>query len=86
MLDGAQRTSAKKERASGRHRELVAILFETGRFWGRAMKIFAFEELTYPGLPLKLGPEVPLTNRYCLPPLAKHHKEYLEGDRLTLFD
>jgi hypothetical protein len=66
MLDAAQRTSAKKERASGGHRELVAILFETGRFWSRAMKIFAFKELTYAGLPLNLGPEVRLDQQILL--------------------
>jgi hypothetical protein len=43
------------------------------------MKIFAFEELTYPGLPAHLGPEVRLTNRYCSPQLvAQHYKEHLE--------
>jgi alkanesulfonate monooxygenase SsuD/methylene tetrahydromethanopterin reductase-like flavin-dependent oxidoreductase (luciferase family) len=43
------------------------------------MKIFAFEELTYPGLPANLGPEVRLTNRYCSPQLvAQHYREHLE--------
>jgi alkanesulfonate monooxygenase SsuD/methylene tetrahydromethanopterin reductase-like flavin-dependent oxidoreductase (luciferase family) len=43
------------------------------------MKIFAFEELTYPGLPANLGPEVRLTNRYCSPRLVvQHYKEHLE--------
>jgi alkanesulfonate monooxygenase SsuD/methylene tetrahydromethanopterin reductase-like flavin-dependent oxidoreductase (luciferase family) len=43
------------------------------------MKIFAFEEITYPGLPANLGPEVRLTNRYCDPHLVvQHYKEHLE--------
>lgn len=43
------------------------------------MKIFAFEELTYPGLPSNLGPEVRLTNRYCSPrSVVQHYKEHLE--------
>jgi hypothetical protein len=43
------------------------------------MKIFAFEELTYPGLPPNLGPEVRLTNRYCSPQLvAQHYEEHIE--------
>ena len=43
------------------------------------MKIFAFEEITYPGLPSNLGPEVRLTNRYCDPQLVvQHYKEHLE--------
>ena len=43
------------------------------------MKIFAFEEITYPGLPGNLGPEVRLTNRYCDPNLVvQHYKEHLE--------
>lgn len=43
------------------------------------MKIFAFEELTYPGLPANLGPEVRLTNRYCSPPsVVQHFKEHLD--------
>jgi len=43
------------------------------------MKIFAFEEITYPGLPTNLGPEVRITNRYCSPQLVvQHYKEHLE--------
>ncbi|HEX4209434.1 MAG TPA: LLM class flavin-dependent oxidoreductase, partial [Candidatus Binataceae bacterium] len=43
------------------------------------MKIFAFEELTYPGLPANLGPEMRLTNRYCSPSIVtQHYKEHLE--------
>jgi alkanesulfonate monooxygenase SsuD/methylene tetrahydromethanopterin reductase-like flavin-dependent oxidoreductase (luciferase family) len=43
------------------------------------MKIFAFEEITYPGLPRNLGPEVRITNRYCDPRLVvQHYKEHLE--------
>jgi hypothetical protein len=38
------------------------------------MKIFAFEELTYPGLPPNLGPEVRLTDSVAREPtlLLKH--------------
>lgn len=43
------------------------------------MKIFAFEEITYPGLPRNLGPEMRITNRYCDPQLVvQHYKEHLE--------
>jgi alkanesulfonate monooxygenase SsuD/methylene tetrahydromethanopterin reductase-like flavin-dependent oxidoreductase (luciferase family) len=43
------------------------------------MKIFAFEEITYPGLPRNLGPEVRITNRYCDAQLVvQHYKEHLE--------
>jgi alkanesulfonate monooxygenase SsuD/methylene tetrahydromethanopterin reductase-like flavin-dependent oxidoreductase (luciferase family) len=43
-----------------------------------AMKIYAFEEITYPGLPTNLGPEVRITNRYCSPQLVvQHYKEHL---------
>jgi alkanesulfonate monooxygenase SsuD/methylene tetrahydromethanopterin reductase-like flavin-dependent oxidoreductase (luciferase family) len=43
------------------------------------MKIFAFEEITYPGLPTNLGPEMRITNRYCSPQLVvQHYKEHLE--------
>ncbi len=43
------------------------------------MKIFAFEEITYPGLPRNLGPEIRITNRYCDPQLVvQHYKEHLE--------
>jgi len=31
------------------------------------MKIFAFEEFTYPGLDTSIGPEVRIMNRYCSP-------------------
>jgi hypothetical protein len=79
MLDAAQRTSAKKERESGGHRELVAILFETGRFWSRAMKIFAFEELTCAGLPLNLGSEMRLDQQILLAAAGQHHKSTSRG-------
>ncbi|MBV8357683.1 MAG: LLM class flavin-dependent oxidoreductase [Deltaproteobacteria bacterium] len=43
------------------------------------MKIFAFEEITYPGLPRNLGPEMRITNRYCDPQLVvQHYREHLE--------
>jgi alkanesulfonate monooxygenase SsuD/methylene tetrahydromethanopterin reductase-like flavin-dependent oxidoreductase (luciferase family) len=43
------------------------------------MKIFGFEEITYPGLPTNLGPEVRITNRYCSPQLVvQHYREHLE--------
>ena len=43
------------------------------------MKIFAFEEITYPGLPANLGPEMRITNRYCDAHLVvQHYKEHLE--------
>jgi alkanesulfonate monooxygenase SsuD/methylene tetrahydromethanopterin reductase-like flavin-dependent oxidoreductase (luciferase family) len=43
------------------------------------MKLFAFEEITYPGLPRNLGPEVRITNRYCDPQLVvQHYREHLE--------
>lgn len=43
------------------------------------MKMFAFEEITYPGLNMKIGPEVRITNRYCSPTLVvQNYKEHLD--------
>ncbi len=62
------------------------------------MKIFAFEEITYPGLPANLGPEVRITNRYCSPqlwgdvdqltPLAHAHifSSHMRRSRVTVIE
>jgi hypothetical protein len=50
------------------------------------MKILAFEELTYPGLPLNLGPEVRLDQQILLAAAGQAPQRAPLGDRLTLFD
>jgi len=77
------------DRVSGLDARLVSMLavahrvntdsLRANRFGGPAMKIFTVEEITYPGLPQNLGPEVRITNRYCDPqPVVQHYKEHLD--------
>lgn len=43
------------------------------------MKIYGFEEVTYPGLDPHMGPEARITNRLCSPELVvRHYQEHLE--------
>jgi len=43
------------------------------------MKIFGFEETTYPGLDASMGPEVKITNRFCDPKISvQAFNEHLE--------
>lgn len=43
------------------------------------MKFYTFDELTYPGVPAEIGPEVRFTNRFCDPALvAQTYQEHLD--------
>ena len=43
------------------------------------MKFYTFDELTYPGVPAEIGPEVRFTNRFCDPSLvAQTYQEHLD--------
>jgi alkanesulfonate monooxygenase SsuD/methylene tetrahydromethanopterin reductase-like flavin-dependent oxidoreductase (luciferase family) len=51
------------------------------------MKIFHFEELTYPGVPTDFGPEIRFSNRFCDPRLAsktygEHFDEWASSEDL----
>jgi len=43
------------------------------------MKFYTFDELTYPGVPAEIGPEVRFTNKFCDPRLvARTYQEHLD--------
>lgn len=43
------------------------------------MKFYTFDELTYPGVPAEIGPEVRFTNRFCDPAIAAQtYQEHLD--------
>jgi Luciferase-like monooxygenase len=43
------------------------------------MKFYTFDELTYPGVPPEVGPEVRFTNRFCDPrAVTKTYHEHLD--------
>ena len=43
------------------------------------MKFYTFDELTYPGVPPEVGPEVRFTNRFCDPRIVtKTYHEHLD--------
>ena len=43
------------------------------------MKFYTFDELTYPGVPPELGPEVRFTSRFCDPrAVTKPYHEHLD--------
>ena len=51
------------------------------------MKIYTFDETTYPGIPDEIGPETRQTNRFCDPELAaqtyaEHLDEWVMGEEL----